>query len=130
MRAPPRCEPLGDVPVRLGDERLVEDPARDARLVGDDDDGEARAVQQPDGVDAVRKEHQPLEPIEIPDFLDERAVAIEKDGRTRHRLRRLSRAPRARADTAREHRVDVDPLHAAVIDRALAQHARDGRTPA
>ena len=115
MRAPPASS-VGDVTVGLGDERLVEHPARDPRLVGHHDHGEAGAVQEAHGIDAVGKEHQPLEPIEIAGFLDERAVAIEKDGRA-------SRC-RGASSTDREHVVDGNPLHAPVIDRALAQHAR------
>ena len=49
--APPACSRSSTTCVRLGDERLVEEPAADAGLVGDDDDGEAGAVQQADRVD-------------------------------------------------------------------------------
>ena len=58
----------------------LNDPPRDARLVGHDDDDEAGAVEHAHGVDAVRKEDQPLEPIEIAGLLDEGPVAIEEDG--------------------------------------------------
>ena len=39
---------------------------------------------QPNGVNAVRKEHQTLEAIEVSRFLHERPVPIEKHGRARH----------------------------------------------
>ena len=117
-----RLEPRGDVPVGLGDERLLDDAARDARLVRDDDDGEAGAVQQPDGVDAVREEDQPLEAIEVSRLLRSGAVAIEKHGR---RLMRIAAPPRTvGASTASQHASSTSiPLHAAVIDRTVAQHA-------
>ena len=54
--------------------------AMPAWLVTHDHD-EAGAVQQPDRVDAVGKEADAIEAIEIADLLDERAVAIEKHGR-------------------------------------------------
>ena len=41
MRAPPAASLSLMCAVRLGDECLLEDPARDARLVGDDHDGKA-----------------------------------------------------------------------------------------
>ena len=70
-----------------------------------------RAVEQPDGVDAVRKEHEPLEPIEIAGLFDERAVTIEKYRRlssstVRRASARLAEPCRDRA----EHRVDVMPF--------------------
>ena len=67
--------------MRLGDERLLEDAARDPGLVGDDDHGESAAVQQPDRVHAVGEEHEPFEAIEVPGLFDQRAVAVEKYGR-------------------------------------------------
>ena len=49
-------------------------------LIGHDHDEETGAVEHAHGVDAVRKEDQPLEPIEVAGLLDEGSVAIEKDG--------------------------------------------------
>ena len=73
-------EQAGDLPVHLVDDRLGEEPARDARLVGDHDDAQAGAVERADRVDAPGIELDTLGPIEVADLLDERAVAIEKDG--------------------------------------------------
>ena len=89
------------------DERLVEKAAGDARLVRGDDDGEPGAVEQPDGVDPEGENIDALEPIEIADFLDQRAVAIEE---TRRASRASSRGaggarPRHGADT-----VDADAV--------------------
>ena len=72
-----------DVAMRLGDERFVEDPARDARLVGDDHDGKAARFSSRTASTLYGKEHQPIEPIEIAGLFDQRAVTIEKDRRPR-----------------------------------------------
>ena len=55
-------------------------------------------------------------PIEVADFLDERAVTIEKDRPDR----RVTDDPRRRVST----RIDRDAAHAAMSQRAFAQHAR------
>ena len=59
------------------------------------------------------KERHVTRVAQIADILDERAVAIEEHGRASKHLPR-------RAD----HAVDADAAHAAMIERALAQHAR------
>ena len=69
---------LRHVPVHLVDDRLGEEAARDARLIRDHHDGEAGAIERADGVDRPRIELDALGAIEIPDFFDDRAVAIEK----------------------------------------------------
>ena len=59
-------------------------------------------------------------PIEIADFLDERAVAIEEDGRLGVHGFGLTASAAPQPTHARRRR---DAAHAAVIERALAQHA-------
>ena len=61
-------------------------PARDGRLVGDDDRGKAGAIEQPDRIGGPRKEREQLEAIEVAALLDQRAVAIEEHGRPAHRV--------------------------------------------
>src|SRR5262245_6756139 len=75
-----------DVSMRFGDERFLENPAGDARLIGDNDDGKIRAVQQPDRIDAIGKEHETLQAIEVTGLFEQRAVAIKKHGGLRHYL--------------------------------------------
>ena len=87
---------------------------------------EVSAVEQPDRVDAVRKEADAVEPIEIAHFLDQRAVAIQEHA-TFHvppPLRSVPKPARAAA-SPRDHAMStVITLHAPVIDRAVAHHAR------
>ena len=71
-----------------------------------------------DGVDAERKEREPLEAIEIARLFDDRAVAVEENGGP-HARRGLPGGARP----SPMHGVDVDSFHAPVIDRTLAQHA-------
>src|SRR3954467_15571668 len=112
--------------VRFGDERLFENSARDARLVRHDDHGEVCAVQQAYGVDAVGKEHESVEPIEVTRLLEERTVTVEKHGRTRHLAGRLAgalgRSNKPRGDRVK-YLVGRDALHTPVIDWTIAQHA-------
>ena len=68
-------------------ERLVDDAAGDRRLIGDDDRGEAGALEQPQRVGRPREDVEELEPIEVAALLDERAVTIEKHGGRRRRFR-------------------------------------------
>ena len=75
-----RVHPFVDDLVRAVNELLLIHAAADARLVGDDDDGEAGAVQQADGVDGEGEEDEPLEPIEVSRLFEHRAIAIEEDG--------------------------------------------------
>ena len=63
------------------EKRLVDDAAADGRLVGDDDRREAGALEQTQRVGGPRKQREQVEAIEVAALLDERAVAIEKDGR-------------------------------------------------
>ena len=104
-------------------ERLLVQAAADARLVGDDHDGEAGVVQQADGVDRVREER--------PGARDDRGIRLLRAACRRDRGRRPAlmrraarrhRASRRRVDGV-EHRVDADAAHAAVIDRTVSQHA-------
>src|SRR4051794_16737226 len=62
------------------EDRLREEPARDARLIGDQDDAEARTVQCANRIDRPWIESEALDAIQISDFLDDRAVAIEEHG--------------------------------------------------
>ena len=79
--------PFVDDLVRAVNELLLVHAAADARLVGDDDDGEAGAIQQADGVDGEGKEDQALETIEVSRFFEHGAIAIQEDGpSTRLRL--------------------------------------------
>src|SRR6185503_747658 len=94
--------------MRFCDERLLEDPACDTRLVGHDDDGEIRAVQRADRVDAVGKEHQAFETIEVPGLFDQRAVAIKEYCGTRsHHCSRARGATPSRAATISNTSSDV-----------------------
>ena len=106
------------VPVHVVHDRFGEEPARDARLIGDHHDGQARAIERADGVDRPRVELDALGAIEVSHFFDDRAVAIQKRRASRlvvgHSIRRV-------ASSTRRH---ANPLHAPVIERTLAQHAR------
>src|SRR5438094_5819994 len=88
---------LRDAAMCFVDEGLGQDAARDARLIDDDDDRHGRAMQRHNPVYRPRKEHDLIEMTEIPDVLDDRAVAIEEDSRKppwvrskRHNVRRAA----------------------------------------
>src|SRR3954468_13584241 len=111
--------------VRFGDEGLLENPARDARLVRHDDHGEVRAVQQTYGVDAVGKEHESVEPIEVTGLLEERTVTVEKYCGTRHLsafAEPFGGGGKPHCDRVK-HLVGGDALHTPMIDWTIAQHA-------
>ena len=65
--------------MRRLDKLLIEEAAGNPCLVRRHDDDETPAIEEPDGIDAVRKESDAIEPIEIAHFLNQRAVAIQKD---------------------------------------------------
>jgi hypothetical protein len=71
-------QPIGDEPVGFVDERLRQQTTCDARLVRDDHDREAGAIEQPDRIRRERKEHETIEAIEVSGFLDQCPVAIEE----------------------------------------------------
>jgi hypothetical protein len=89
-------------PVRLADERFVELAARNPRLVRNDNDREAGAVEHANRVDGPGIERHAAQRIEIADILDHRAVAIEKDRRF-HEVRRVE-ASTAATSIPRMHR--------------------------
>ncbi len=77
----------------LVDDGRGEESARDARLIADQHDRQAGAVQHANRVDRVRKKLDAFRPIEIADFLDDRAVAVEEDRaleRLRHSIFRVA----------------------------------------
>ena len=76
-----------DVAMRVFDERLSEEPARDTRLVGHDHDGQAGAIQGADRIDGPRIELDAIDGVEVADVHDHRAVAIEEHGRPHRVLR-------------------------------------------
>ena len=61
------------------DEAGIDQAMRDARLIGDDDQRVAGALQQPQRIGRPRKQLEILEPMQITDVDVERAVTIEKD---------------------------------------------------
>ncbi len=97
---------------------FVDEAAADARLVGGDDDDEAGAVEQADRVDASTGRAAGARAGRDSRVLDHRAVAIEE-----HRRPRSARRPgRSRRVHGVDDAVGGDALHAAVIDRTVAQH--------
>ena len=62
------------------EERLVDDAAGNCGLVRDDDQGVAGPLEQAQRVRRPGKHGEQLHPIEVAPLLDERAVAIKKDG--------------------------------------------------
>ena len=66
--------------------RLVDHPAADRRLIGDDHGGETRAIEEPDRVRSPREQVKQLQAVEIRTFLDERPVPIQKN-RGPHQIR-------------------------------------------
>ena len=75
-----RLEQIGEVTVNVLDDRLTEKAASHARLIRDHYHAQPRAIQRAHGVDAPRIQRHAIDAIQIADLLDERAVAIEKDG--------------------------------------------------
>src|ERR687887_510687 len=61
---------LVDAAGRFVDESLRQDAARDARLIGDDDDRQPRAIQRANHIDAPRKKYDLIEMAEEPDVFD------------------------------------------------------------
>jgi hypothetical protein len=89
---PTRFELSREVGVYALHHGLVEQATRDAGLIGDQDRSEARAIQRADGGHREGKERDASGAIEIADFFDDRAVAIEEDRtvagrRQRHGMR-------------------------------------------
>ena len=75
-----RVEHRRHVPVQLLDDGLGEKSTRHARLIRDDDHGKAGLIEGADGVDGPREKRQVTDVAQVPDILDERAVAVEEDG--------------------------------------------------
>ena len=73
-----------DLTVHGVDEVLIDDSATDRRLVRDHDCREPRPLQQSQGVDRPWEQRQMVESIEVATLLEERAVAIEKNGAAAH----------------------------------------------
>ena len=61
------------------DERMIVQPEPDPPLISDDDDGEAGACEQPDGIDAERIDVNRRVGRQIPELVEDRSVAIEED---------------------------------------------------
>jgi hypothetical protein len=74
---------MGEMSVQIVHELLAEQPLRDPGLVGGNNQPQPRALQRAQRIDRLGKQRQPIDPIQIPDFFDERPVAIEKH-RTAH----------------------------------------------
>src|SRR5262245_691092 len=91
---PARGQPFGNVAMGLSDECLLENPAGTARLIGHNHDRQDGSIQQSDGIDAVRKEHEALETIEVTCFLNEGAVTVEKHSSPGHFIGAAPAAPR------------------------------------
>src|SRR5207237_10542518 len=109
------------------DKRCADDAACHARLISDDDDGEIGAIEEPHRVDAVRIKHEPLQAIEVTGFFDQGAIAVEEYCRTHtHPVTKSANHKSPNRQMSR-HRLrdilDLNPFHAAVIDRTLVQHA-------
>ena len=68
----------------LVEERLVDDAAGDRRLVGDDHQRVASALQQPQRIRRPRKQLEQLHAIEVAALFNERPVAVQEHGRLRH----------------------------------------------
>ena len=93
MRAHVDAVQMGAVVLELGNERgvdrgqdlLGEVSASEARLVRDDDRGDACAVQPANCLGRSRQESKSSWVIDVPDFLGERPVTIHEDhGPTDH----------------------------------------------
>jgi hypothetical protein len=63
------------------DETLVEHAARYTRLVCHNNDLEASMIEESYRINAPRVEHNTIKPVKISNFLDQRTITIEKDGR-------------------------------------------------
>ena len=92
------------------DKLLIEEAAGNSRLVRRHDDDETPAIEQPDGVDAVRKESDAIEPIEIAHFLNQRAVAIQK-----HTTLHVRTSSRGLASTDGASRRDTAPATVSTV---------------
>jgi hypothetical protein len=66
--------------VGLEHERLFVEAARHPGLIRDDDNGEPGAIEESYRVDGVGEEGDALEPIQVPGFLQQRAVAVDENG--------------------------------------------------
>ena len=64
----------------LLDELTGVETASDPALIGHDGDGESRATQQPDGIEAPRVDRQVGIGSEISQLVENGPIAIEKDG--------------------------------------------------
>src|SRR4051812_6523810 len=105
--------------MRFADKRFLENSARDACLVGHDDDAEIRTIQQTDSVNAIGKEYEAVETIEIARFFEQRAVTIEKHGGAGHHLEAI------RAATASNTMSDVIRfIHRWSIGQSRSMHGR------
>jgi hypothetical protein len=74
-----------DMAVHLVDDRLGEEPTRDARLIRHHHHGQTRAVERTHGVDRPGIEGDALDAIQVADLLDDRAISVEEHGATRGR---------------------------------------------
>jgi hypothetical protein len=72
--------------VDVVDDGFGEETPRQTGLIAHHHDGKAGPIQRADGGNRPRKERDAFGAIEVPDFFDERAVAVEED-RTLERLR-------------------------------------------
>ena len=70
-----------DAAVHLFDDGFGEQPARDARLVGYQDESQPGVIQGADRVDRPRIERQALDAIEKAPLFDEGTVPIDKHSR-------------------------------------------------
>ena len=73
-------EPPVDLAVHGVDERFIDDPTSNGRLVRDHDRRKSRSLQQSQRIDGPGEQRQPVQSIEVTTLLDDRAVAIEKYG--------------------------------------------------
>ena len=112
--------------VRLEDERLVEHPARDARLVGDDHQLEAGPLQD-DAAPRWRTDTgAAVDPVDVAVIDVQGPVAIDQDcGSSTH----ACFLPRVQHDVdGRQHGLGADATHAAVVDWAGRAGGTGGRT--
>ena len=75
-----RLQPAAHFGMGHFDERRIDQPARDPRLVGHDHQQVAGPLEQPQRVAGPRKELELLELVQVADVDVERAVAVEEDG--------------------------------------------------
>src|SRR3954463_1566764 len=100
--------------MHLLDDRLGEEAARHARLIGHHDHADAGAVERPDRTAAPGVQLHALRPIEVADLLDDRAVAIDKG-------RRVHGCDRAAAMTAP---TEMPRMHPWVSGHSRSMHGR------